>query len=357
MIKIIKYAISMIYFLVTQIRNILFDIGVLKSFRTKTKVISVGNIIVGGAGKTPLTKFIANELSALGYKIAIVGRGYGRKSIENIILFQIDKEKNKTLKAVELGDEMLELYLTTNADIFIGNKKYEMCLKADKLELYDFIIIDDGFQHRKIQRDKNIVIIDENTLISRFLLPIGRLREPYSALNRADALVMRDNIYKDKSGLIDNQLYAKHQNNLKSIKSLNIPNFDLNYLMGDVRNYNLKKFYINDISNKSLNIITAIANPDVLINSLGSLKLNINQIYIYKDHYNFTENDILEILHNSNPNDIFLTTEKDYVKIISIIEILSKQSKYKDIYNRFYFIKLYIEKDNNSKNLIEFIIN
>jgi tetraacyldisaccharide 4'-kinase len=240
MIKIIKYAISMIYFLVTQIRNILFDIGVLKSFSTKTKVISVGNIIVGGAGKTPLTKFIANELSALGYKIAIVGRGYGRKSIENIILFQIDKEKNKTLKAVELGDEMLELYLTTNADIFIGNKKYEMCLKADKLELYDFIIIDDGFQHRKIQRDKNIVIIDDNTLISRFLLPIGRLREQYSSLKRADALVMRNIIYKDKSGLIDNKLYTNHQNNLKSIKNLNIPNFDLNYLMGDVRNYNLK---------------------------------------------------------------------------------------------------------------------
>jgi tetraacyldisaccharide 4'-kinase len=331
MTKIIKHTISIIYFVITQIRNILFDIGVLKSFRTKTKVISVGNIIVGGAGKTPLTKFIVNELIGLGFRIAIVGRGYGRKSTENIILFQIDKEKNKTIKADEHGDEMIELYLTTKADIFIGNKKYIMALEADELELYDYIIIDDGFQHRKIQRDKNIVIIDDNTLSNNSLLPLGRLREPYSSLKRADAIVMRKTIDNDKSGFIDNILYAKYQNNLKSIKSLNIPNFDLNYLMGDVRNYNLKKFYINDISNKSLNIITAIANPNVLISSLGSLKLKIINKFIFKDHYNFTENDILEILNKSNIDDIFLTTEKDYVKIKSILDLLSKQSKYKDI--------------------------
>lgn len=377
--NILKFIISHIFGFIVNLRNYLFDINFIKSISVnnhtndsglerKHIVISIGNISVGGSGKTPLTIFIANELSKLSYKIAVVGRGYGRKNTDNVKIIRNIIESNQLIKSDNIGDEMVEIALNTNADIFIGSKKYEMAKIASETQLndvnkYDYIIVDDGFQHRKLRRDFDIVIIDKNTLENENLMPLGRLREKYGSIKRANYVIFR-NI--EVQNLTQKQLskYNKILSIIKSnnIKSKTIQSSHFNYSLGKLFDYNnneIENVNSNLQSKTQVNLITAIANPEVFKSDISNTGIEIVNSYIYPDHYNFTNEDVKQIIENSDLNSLFITTEKDFTKINSILENLQEnleENLKHNLKNRFLYFKLEIKSNKETASLIEEIV-
>lgn len=377
--NILKFIISYIFGFVVNLRNYLYDVNWIKSISVdqqtniknsvaenerKNIIISIGNISVGGSGKTPLTIFLANEFSKIDYLVAVVGRGYGRKNTKNIIINKENTESIHLIKSDDIGDEMVEIAINTNADIFIGNKKSEMAKIASENIIntnskYDFIIVDDGYQHRKLKRDFDIVIIDKNTLENENLMPLGRLREKYKSLRRANFIIFR-NI--DRKKLNQNQLV-----NLNYILSIitnhNIKFSHLNYSIGKLYNYNNIEKEMSFLSigkaNYNLNLITAIANPEVFVADVKNIGIEINKSFIYPDHYNFTTEDLRNIIEKTDSNSVFITTQKDYTKINIILEHL-EQNEYlgvdNNLKNRFFYFKLEIKTGQSASNLINEIL-
>ena len=269
---------SNIFAMVSRSRRKLFDIGVLKQHKIKCPVVIVGNISVGGVGKTPFVIWLVKKLQANGYKVGVVSRGYGGKR-EHEPLLVIPQTSAKAS-----GDEALLIAKHTNAPVFVGKNR----VKAAQKLLLDYrvnvIISDDGLQHYSLQRDIEIVLIDAKYgLGNGQLLPAGPLRELKSRLNTVDMVV-----YK---GLKPNQHYFEYQplliyalNNIKNQKS------------------------IESFRNQHINAIAGIAQPDSFFNMLSEHGLAVVKNPL-KDHEKLT------LAHFQFDNDapIFIT-EKDAVK-------------------------------------------
>lgn len=273
-----------IYKLIIRLRNFLYDIKLIKPYNSKSYVISIGNIIAGGTGKTPLIIYIAQYLINSGYKVGIVAGGYKRNSKGLLIVH--DKEKIST-SVERAGDEAYLIAEKLNVPVLIHDKKYLALKKMDRLFDMDIVMIDDGFQHRKIKRDLDIVIINDRTIEETKLIPRGYLREEKSNLNRADIL-----IYRDLDNVIDEY---------KSIISF--------HLKSNINPQN--------INAEKACVLTAIANPTNFVNFLNNKNANIEKVFAYKDHHFFKQSDIDEIIDYCKSNDIYriYTTEKDKVKL------------------------------------------
>ena len=184
-VKIILLPLSVIYGVVTGVRNFLFHIGVLKSQTFRVPVICVGNITVGGTGKTPHTELIISELKKK-FRVACLSRGYKRKTRGFILA-------NEHSTAAEIGDEPMQIK-SKYPDILVacdGNRVRGIQKLLALPEPPEVILLDDAFQHRYVQADKNIVLIDYNRPVHEdCLLPAGRLRESVQALKRADYIIV-----------------------------------------------------------------------------------------------------------------------------------------------------------------------
>ena len=184
-VKIILLPLSVIYGVVTGARNFLFHIGVLKSQTFRVPVICVGNITVGGTGKTPHTELIISELKKK-FRVACLSRGYKRKTRGFILA-------NEHSTAAEIGDEPMQIK-SKYPDILVacdGNRVRGIQKLLALPEPPEVILLDDAFQHRYVQADKNIVLIDYNRPVHEdCLLPAGRLRESVQALKRADYIIV-----------------------------------------------------------------------------------------------------------------------------------------------------------------------
>jgi len=174
------------YSLITKIRNYTYDAGIIKQKRLPIPVISVGNLSVGGSGKTSTVRFIAENLSQ-NMKVCILLRGYKRKSKGPLIVSRWGKIE---ADVEESGDEAFMLAtLLPEVSVVVAEKRYEGGLLAIKELNPDLFILDDGFQHRSLFRDLDIVLLRKRDIGDK-LLPLGRLREPISSLSRADAVIL-----------------------------------------------------------------------------------------------------------------------------------------------------------------------
>ena len=192
-----------VYAKIADIRNSLYDKGTLRSYSLGAKTISVGNITTGGTGKTPLVAYIANILAERGEKVCILTRGYGRKDENERIL--VSDGTNILTDPRLTGDEPLELakILGENAVIIADADRVAAGKWAkEKFDMTAFVL-DDGFQHRKVKRDLDIVCIDAaNPFDNEKILPAGHLREPLANLKRADVVVItRANLAEDIDSL------------------------------------------------------------------------------------------------------------------------------------------------------------
>ncbi|MBT3664106.1 tetraacyldisaccharide 4'-kinase, partial [bacterium] len=174
--KIIAFPLSILYGLVSTMRNYLYDANIIKPKHLVCKVISVGNITTGGSGKTPAVEFLAHYLKSIGKNVGIISRGYGRVSKDVVV---VTDGITKPLTWGKYGDEAF--LLSNKLDdipIIVGRSKYQAGLKMVNNFNIDVIIVDDGFQHRSLYRDLDIVLINsKDTLMTHRLIPLGLLRE------------------------------------------------------------------------------------------------------------------------------------------------------------------------------------
>lgn len=303
---------SSIYGIILKIRSFLYIAGLLKKRLLNAKVISVGNLTVGGTGKTPMVIAIAEILMKNNKKTAVLSRGYKSKGEGNLKIVSDGNEIK--LNTVSAGDEpYLMAERLKGVSVLICPDRYESGRYAIENFTSDTIILDDGFQNLSIKKDIDILLIDAmNPFGSGYLLPRGILREPLSAIKRADIIIITKADYPENiSDIIETvRFYNPHPPIFKGIYK---PSELVNIATGS-------KEDINILKNKSVTIFSGIANPlsfSYLIKNAGA---DIAKEFIFNDHHFYTKNDIDEIKLSGKKTDIIITTEKDAVKIRELIK-------------------------------------
>ena len=299
---------SLLFRLACAIRLFLYRSGVFRQKRLTAKVISVGNITVGGTGKTPLVMYIAERLKENGKNVAILTRGYKRKKKEMVDLLL---RAQKRVSWEDVGDEPY-LMMQNLSDIPIIVSKHRVVSGLHAIEKYraDFLILDDGFQHLKLHRDLDIVVIDStNPFGNGKLLPAGRLREPLSSLKRADLFVLTKT---DQASDLDELIRTLQKYNPQAPLVESIYRIRSIDQLSDGVSVNLK-----EVEHKRALVFSGIGNPSSFENSLNQLKIQILKHHRFSDHFAYHQKDILSLIEEAKSlkADFIITTEKDSVRI------------------------------------------
>jgi tetraacyldisaccharide 4'-kinase len=308
-LSILLYPLSIIYYLISVIRK---KISIPQKFNIP--IICVGNIYIGGTGKTSAAIEIMKILNQ-SKKICFLTKGYGRKSKKDIYLNELNIPNQNT---VDTGDEAL--LLNKYGDVYISNNRAKAINTIIKLG-YDAIILDDGFQDHLIFKNLNILCFDsKNWIGNNNLIPSGPLREPLKAIKEANFIVIKG----EKNQIIENE-----------IKKLS-PNIEIIYAENRIENNETLK-------NKNFIAFTGIGDPYSFFNTLLNNNIKIIKQIIYPDHFQFTEKNYKVLFQEAENNNCnLITTEKDWVRI-------SKQFKDKVYYTK--LSTLLIGKESLEKEL------
>ena len=270
---------SSIYGAATRLRNGLYDRGVLKAHRMSRPVISVGNLSVGGSGKTPFVILLGELLKARNIRFDVLSRGYGRRTRG---VLAVDPSGSPD----DFGDEPLLIAQRLGCPVVVGESRYEAGVFAEKQFDSQLHILDDGFQHRSLARDFDIVLLTPEDVRDR-LLPAGRLREPLASLRRAHALVLTGEIE-----LKDLHVSDKHEWKLRrGISITNPPEQPV--------------------------VFCGIARPQRFLEQLRASGIHEAAVKFYRDHYRYSERDVRELIEIGNHSRAggFITTEKDGINL------------------------------------------
>lgn len=291
------FPISLIYALVVHVRNYLYDLGVFESRTFKTPSICIGNLSVGGTGKTPMAEFLIS-LFKHKYTLALLSRGYGRES-EGFILANV----NSTVG--DLGDEPYQIYrkFPEIAVAVDANRRNGIRILQEKV-CPDLILLDDAFQHRKVKYGISILLTAYNNLyVDDWYLPTGNLRDSKREAKRADVII----VTKCPSTL-------SVQEQQRILQKLRPESYQpvifscLAYgpeLLGAGNSVPLDYF-----RNKKTTLATGIADSKPLIHYLDEAGLVFDHL-CFKDHHSFTENELTRL----RKKEVLITTEKDYVRL------------------------------------------
>ena len=293
----ILFPFAVLYGWITQLRNFLYDIGVFKSYAFDVPVIAVGNLSVGGTGKTPQIEYLIRLLSEK-YRVATLSRGYKRQSKGFILA-------NDTSTASQLGDEPFQFYkkfqntlVAVDADRKSGIE--QLLSLPDKPEV---ILLDDAFQHRKVKAGFYILLTSYDDLFcDDFILPMGNLRESRSGVKRADIIIVTK---------CPNDLSEIEQNKIKKKVGLDSPIFFSSIAYDDSVYSSDNSFKVSEIKIQTKLLLAGIAKPK----SFFAYLQNENDIVMkFSDHHHFSEDDILNIKKQAK-NNLIITTEKDFVRL------------------------------------------
>ena len=298
-LRILLFPFAVLYGFITSIRNFLFDKGILKSTSFNVPVIAVGNLSVGGTGKTPQIEYLIRLLSDK-YKVATLSRGYKRKT-EGFVLAEA------TSNAEILGDEPFQFYqkfpqIQVAVDANRTNGITQLLSQKEKPEI---ILLDDAYQHRKVKAGFYILLTSYGDLYADdFILPTGNLRESRSGANRANIIV----VTKCPKDLSDqNQEEIKLKLNVKSSQQIYFTFIDYD----DAIYSKEEKINVKDIKSEAKILLAGIAKPKPFFDYL---KNENDECLIYPDHHHFSDSDLDEIQNKAKGKKI-ITTEKDYVRL------------------------------------------
>jgi tetraacyldisaccharide 4'-kinase len=292
---------AILYGFITSVRNFLFDKGILKSFFYNFPIIAVGNLSVGGTGKTPQIEYLIRLLSS-NYKIATLSRGYKRKSKGFVLA-------NETSNAQILGDEPFQFFQKfKNIQVAVdANRKNGISKLFSLQNSPEIILLDDAFQHRRVKAGFYILLTSYDDLFfTDFMLPTGNLRESRSGANRADAIIVTK-CPKDISEA--NQKRVRENCNLFLKK--NQPIFFSYIDYDDYFFSETDKIRVSEFKSVDKLVIAGIAKPEPFFAYLQAQK---NETIVFQDHHDFTQNDISFILNKAKGRKI-ITTEKDYMRL------------------------------------------
>lgn len=288
---------SYFYEIGSDFKNFLYDKNLIKSKKTDAYVISVGNLTTGGVGKTPVVSEIAKYLVNNNEKVAIISRGYGGK-LDNSKVNIISDGINLYYKADMAGDEPYWLAVNLNmCAVLTCSDRYKAAKYAVEQMGIKYIILDDGFQHRKFYRDIDIILIDS---VKQFgnenLLPAGPLRENLNGFKRADKIVIvSKDIEHSNAEKLSYLLKEKYQ------KESFVCKIEPDYIYNIITGEHLEK-------NTDIIALSAIGQPEQFYNFLKK-DFEIKEYYTFDDHYKYSINDIPKTEYP------IVTTEKDAVKL------------------------------------------
>jgi tetraacyldisaccharide 4'-kinase len=309
-LKIFLFLLSLIYGLIIRTLTWFYSF---RLRRLDCKVISVGNITLGGTGKTVLVEYIARFLKGQGCRVAILSRGYKRK----LITYDLPcLPAGRPLTAYDkLGDEpcMLQSKLQ-DVPVIVDKNRIRGAKNAINNHSVDTVILDDGFQQWRIKKDLNIAVIDAtNPFGNQELLPRGILREPLSSLKRADLFVLtKADFNPDTQGIADFLTQLNPQAQI--IEAVHQP-ISL-YPLGS----NDKALSIDGLKNKNVTLFSGIGDPDSFENLITKLGANISLSFRFPDHHNYSQANLENIIQESRKRNIntIITTEKDAVRIVNL---------------------------------------
>ena len=328
----ILFPFAILYGFITSTRNFLFDRGILKSYSFDLPVIAVGNLSVGGTGKTPQIEYLIRLLSDK-YKVATLSRGYKRQS-EGFVL------ANSTSDALQLGDEPFQFYqkFATIQVAVDANRKNGIEQLLSNSNPPEVILLDDAFQHRKVKAGFYILLTSYGDLYCNdFMLPTGNLRESRSGVQRANVIIVTK-CPSDLSLIEQNNI--KKQLRLSSNQSLFFTFIEYD----DVVYSDKKTLKVAEIKSINKMLLAGIAKPESFF---AHLKQENDECLTFPDHHHFSESELLEIKEKAK-NKIIVTTEKDYVRLKG--SILSEQLYFLPIKSSFLS-----NADNFDKNILNYV--
>ncbi|GJQ62245.1 MAG: tetraacyldisaccharide 4'-kinase [Melioribacteraceae bacterium] len=333
-----------VYGLVIRARNFMFNRGYYKSEQVGAKVISIGNITVGGSGKTPTVLFLTELLKNMDRKVGVLSRGYRRKTKGYQL---VSRHDGPEMKVEDCGDEIYLVADELRVPAAVSERRVEGARKFLKDVELDTIVLDDAFQHRWIKRDCNIVIFDQRFLqkvgkLEQFMLPSGLMREPFSAIERADIIIINSKFTEKKE--IPEKL--KHHFEGKEI-------FYASYEATGFYDVKSHHFYdIDDFKGQKSLVVCGIAKPYSFLKILEEHRIDISNKELFTDHKFYTEKeiqDIRKLFYSFNAHSV-LTTQKDAVK-------LTQYAKELDDIDIYYLkIALKIEEEEKFINRIKEVI-
>jgi tetraacyldisaccharide 4'-kinase len=316
------FAISIVYGGLIKLREALYKKGILQSKRLPCPVVSIGNITVGGTGKTPMTVYVAELIRRFGYKVAIVSRGYkGKAEKTGGIVYD---GRVICMEPDQAGDEpFMMAKRLRSVPVIVGKDRFKAGMLAVKEFKPDVVLLDDGFQHLRLYRDIDLVLLDFNSPFGNGnLLPRGILREPASSLSRADALILTrsDSVPGSiKAKLLDRLMYLSQKRSV--YVTFHTPYiFKVVTAAGDIENSALSKsqdWDSENIKGRKVFAFSGIARNEDFKHTVESFGCDVSGFAGFQDHHTYSDEDINTILRSAKDAgaEIVCTTEKDYARM------------------------------------------
>ena len=304
-LRYLLFPFAVIYLLITKIRNLLFDYQLIKSKSFSIPVIVVGNLSVGGTGKTPQIEYLIQLLREK-YKVAVLSRGYKRKTKGFLLL-------DDTHNAADVGDEPLQYFKKfSEIAVAVDENRAEGISLLQKYKSPEVVLLDDAFQHRKVKGSFYVLLTKYNDLfLDDFILPVGNLRESRAGAKRADVIIVTKcpvNLSVEAQNRIKNR-FAKYQ------KEVFFTTIDYSETI-----HGEKTKTLEELTNFDILLVTGIANSKPLEVFLSNKNIRYHHLK-FSDHHHFSDSDITTIQRNfetiQSDNKLILTTEKDFVRLES----------------------------------------
>ena len=321
-IEFLLFIFSFFYGGLVKLRSAAYQRGMIKSKKLPCKVISIGNITTGGTGKTPMTIYVAELVQRLGYVVAVISRGY-KGELEKIGGI-VSNGKTVLMGPEKAGDEPFMLAgRLKNIPVIVGKDRFEAGMQAVKKFNPDIIVLDDAFQHLKLRRDINLVLLDAKRPFGiSHLLPRGILREQPSSLLRSDAFILTrfdcaskyalENSLAGLKALIQSKPVFKtfHEPYAYIVKKGNLVPFE-----SISRNSFLYAF--DFLRDRRVFAFAGIARKDDFLHTVKSFKCDITNFLEFEDHHQYSDNDLNSMFSLAEKANVefIITTEKDYARI------------------------------------------
>ncbi len=291
---------SYLYGVIGWVRNICYDLGYCPSYQSMLPVVSVGNLAAGGTGKTPTVDWLVKQFQMHGKCPAIVSRGFSGNFTGAVGI--VSKGDGLLMTPAECGDEpYLLAKRNPGCPVLIARKRIDAVKWLEQTDLVDLIILDDGFQHRAVNRDVDLVLLDSTLpLGNRKLLPAGNLREFSGGLKRADFVLMTRTMTRNHQQFMGFKVYES------------------SHLLGTMAlSLDQKPVALSDLKKLKLLAFTGIADPDNFFSSLESIGLQLENRLGFSDHVVYQGSILTKLNCAAFGLDALITTEKDAVKLLA----------------------------------------
>ena len=308
--------ISWLYGAIVACRNKAFDLGLLRSENVGVPVISVGNMTMGGTGKTPLVEYIVAMCIERGRRVAVVSRGYKRESKGVLV---VSDGKQVSVDALRGGDEPVQIARKyRRAIVVVGERRVEAARKSVKELHADVIVLDDGFQHRYLQRDLDIVVLySRRDLFATPMIPAGERRETMKGLRRSHLMAFSHTDAGGHGGGWSERLGSK----------FSAPKIKYRYKLDRIMQTGSdKNMTPRDLKGKQMLLLSGIGDHEGFVRQMSMAGIEVAGEIKFPDHHSYTSADLRMVMERLTQKgaDGVLTTEKDYVRLSGNMTIFNR---------------------------------